>query len=78
MTTPDKKGIYLCKVRGLRFTDLMLLSWDGEQWWQYVIVWPHIGEVTEGWCAKEERITIEDYEPRKGFKCKEYDRTTIQ
>ena len=41
-----KKGIYLCKVKGLKHLDYAILYYNGECWTQYYKSWqPHI----EGW-----------------------------
>ena len=35
MKSNMKKGIYLCKVKGLKYLNYAILYYDGEYWTQY-------------------------------------------
>ena len=46
MRSKMKKGIYLCKVKGLKYLDYAILYYNGECWTQYYKSYqPHL----EGW-----------------------------
>lgn len=57
-----EEGLYLCKVKGLKFCDYAILKWDGEYWWQY---YRDLGsKQIEGWIGSDlEIIEVIDHIP---------------
>lgn len=46
--TPDKDGIYLCKVEGARFAKYSAMLWSDGFWWLYYV--DYTGQTSiEGW-----------------------------
>lgn len=54
--TPDKDGIYLCKVEGLKFSKYATMRWDDRFWWSYFTRWLNNDEKIEGWCGTEAKV----------------------
>lgn len=42
---PPVSTEYLCKVKGLKFTDYAVCKWDGEFW----LIWNYFGKDAQGW-----------------------------
>jgi len=51
-------GIYLCKVKGLKETDQMVLKWDGNFWYRYHIEYSAYNDKTEGWFGLDKGIDV--------------------
>lgn len=51
-------GIYLCKVKGLKETDQMVLKWDGNFWYTYNIEYSAYHDKTEGWYGLDKDIDV--------------------
>lgn len=48
-----ENGLYLCKVKGLRFCGYAVLKWDGLYWWQY---YRDTRAQIEGWIGNDLEI----------------------
>lgn len=45
---PEKEGIYLCKVEGMKFIRHITLAWEDGSWWQYFVDYTGRTDI-EGW-----------------------------
>lgn len=55
-----KNGLYLCKVKGLKYLDYALLRYNEDGWWQYIH--EYTGDKLEGWCANSlEIVEVMDF-----------------
>lgn len=46
--TPDKDGMYLCKVEGMKYTNYSVMQWRYRFWWRYYV--DYTGTLgVEGW-----------------------------
>lgn len=51
----DKEGLFLCRVKGLEFTEFAVLKFEDGFWWQYT---RQLADGIEGWIGIDNDLEI--------------------